>query len=138
MPNQNNPQIIEDMFKDYAAGNMSAVLSCFDKDIIWHRPGAPDIPFSGTFNGIEEVMKMFAIQASVISIKEFIPEKICTSEDTVAVFGHDQVNVNSTGKTYSTKWVQSYTFKDGKIIYVEVYMDTKAVADAFAEEQDAD
>ena len=126
-----NKQIIENMFKDYAAGNMSAVLSCFDKDVIWIRPGAPDIPFSGTFKGIEEVMKMFAIQASVISIKEFIPEKICISEDIVAVLGHDNVNVNSTGKTYSTHWVQSYTFKDEKIIYVEVYMDTKAVADAF-------
>ena len=38
-------------------------------------------------------MKMFAIQASVISIKEFIPEKICISDDTVAVIGHDIVNV---------------------------------------------
>ncbi len=105
--------------------------TCFDKDIIWHRPGAPDIPFSGTFKGIEEVMKMFGIQASVISIKEFIPEKICANDDMVAVFGHDHVNVNSTGKIYSTGWVQSYTFKNGKIIYVEVYMDTKVVADAF-------
>jgi len=131
MDNPGNQQIIEDMFKNYGAGNMSAVLSCFDKDVIWHRPGAPAIPFSGTFKGIEEVMRMFAIQATAISIKEFIPEKICTDEDTIAVFGHDYVNVNSTGKTYSTKWVQSYTFKDGKIIYVEVYMDTKAIADAF-------
>lgn len=132
MRNEDNQQIIENMFKNYAAGNMSAVLSCFDKDVIWVRPGAPDIPFSGTFKGLEEVMKMFAIQASVISIKEFIPEKICTNDDTVVVLGHDYVDVNSTGKTYSTHWVQSYIFRDGKITNVEVYMDTKAVADAFA------
>jgi len=132
MRNEDNQQIIENMFKNYAAGNMSAVLSCFDKDVIWVRPGVPAIPFSGTFKGLEEVMKMFAIQASVISIKEFIPEKICTNDDTVVVLGHDNVDVNSTGKTYSTHWVQSYIFRDGKITNVEVYMDTKAVADAFA------
>lgn len=132
MRNEDNQQIIENMFKNYAAGNMSAVLSCFDKDVIWIRPGAPAIPFSGMFKGLEEVMKMFAIQASVISIKEFIPEKICTNDDTVVVLGHDNVDVNSTGKTYSTHWVQSYIFRDGKITNVEVYMDTKAVADAFA------
>ena len=131
MDNLSNRQIIEDMYKNYAEGNMSAVLSCFDKDVIWERPGAPFIPFSGTFKGIEEVTKMFAIQAATLSIKKFIPEKICTNEDTVVVLGHDEVDVTATGKTYSTSWVQSFTLKDGKIIHVRVYLDTKAVADAF-------
>ena len=126
-----NRQIIEQMFRNYAAGNMSAVLSCFDKDIIWERPGAPFIPFSGIFKGVEEVTRMFAIQATTISIKTFLPEKICTGKDRVAVFGHDTVDVVATGKTYSTKWTQTYTFKDGKIIHVQVYIDTKAIADAF-------
>ena len=131
MATESNQQIIENMFKNYAAGNMAAVLSCFDKDIVWRRPGAPAIPFAGTFTGIDELMRMFAIQAAEISVEEFIPEKICINEDTVAVLGHDKVNVIATGKTYAARWVQSYTFKDGKITNVDVYMDTKAVADAF-------
>jgi ketosteroid isomerase-like protein len=126
-----NQQIIEQMFNNYAAGNMAAVLSCFDKDIIWERPGAPFIPFSGIFKGIEEVTKMFAVQATTISIKEFVPEKICTNNDTVVVLGHDVAYVIETGKTYSTDWVQAYIFKDEKIIEVQVYLDTKAIADAF-------
>ena len=131
MDKTSNQQIIEDMYKNYAAGNMSAVLSCFDKDIIWERPGAPFIPFSGSFKGIEEVTKMFAIQATTLSMKKFVPEKICANEDTVVVCGHDEVDVVATGKTYSTDWVQSFTLKDGKIIRVRVYLDTKAIADAF-------
>jgi ketosteroid isomerase-like protein len=131
MENTSNRKIIEKMYRDYAAGNMSAVISCFDKDIIWERPGAPFIPFSGTFRGINEVTRMFAIQATSISIKEFIPEKICTNEDTVVVLGHDKADVVSTGKTYATDWVQSFTLKDGKIINVMVYLDSKAIADAF-------
>ena len=126
-----NQQIIEGMFKDYATGNMSAVIACFDKDIEWVRAGAPAIPFSGNFVGLEAVTKMFAIQASTISIRTFVPEKICTNEDTVVVLGHDVVDVVATGKTYATDWVQSYTFKDAKIIHVRVYLDTKTIADTF-------
>jgi ketosteroid isomerase-like protein len=47
------------------------------------------------------------------------------------VLGHDIAEVIATGKTYSTEWVQAFTFKDGKIIHVQVYIDTKLIADAF-------
>lgn len=126
-----NQQIIEKMYQDYASGNMTAVLSCFDKDVVWERPGSPFIPFAGTFRGIDEVTRMFAIQATTISIKSFLPQKICTKDDTVAVLGHDMVEVTSTGKPYSTDWAQVYTLKEGKIIQVKIYLDTKIVADAF-------
>ena len=131
MDNITNRQIIENAYKNYAAGNMSAVLSCFDKDVIWERPGAPFIPFSGIFKGIDEVTKMFAIQATTLSIKKFMPETICTNGDTVVVMGHDTAEVIATGKEYSTDWVQAFTFKEKKIIYVRVYLDTKTIADAF-------
>jgi ketosteroid isomerase-like protein len=131
MDNVSNQQIIEDIYKNYATGNMAAVLSCFDNDIIWERPGAPFIPFAGIFKGIKEVTKMFAIQATTLSISKFLPEKICTNEDTVVVLGHDEADVISTGKSYSIRWAQVFTLKDGKIIHVQVYLDTKTVADAF-------
>ncbi|MEO8413027.1 MAG: nuclear transport factor 2 family protein [Ginsengibacter sp.] len=131
MDQLNNQQLIEKMFADYASGNMSAVLSLFNKDIVWERQGAPFIPFSGVFKGMDEINRMFAIQATTLSIKEFVPDKICTDDDTVVVLGHDVAEVVTTGKTYSAKWVQAYTFNEGKIIHVQVYMDTKPIADAF-------
>jgi ketosteroid isomerase-like protein len=127
-----NREIIEEAYKNYVAGNMAAVISCFDKDIIWERPGSPFIPFSGIFKGIDEVTKMFAIQATTISVSQFSTEKICTNDDTVMVTGHDEAEVVATRKTYSTDWVQSFTLKDGKIIHVKVYLDTKRLADAFS------
>ena len=130
MDKVSNQQIIEQMYKDYKAGNISAVFSFFDKDIVWVRPGAPDIPFSGTFNGIDEVIRMFTIQAETLTVTSFVPEKICTNEDTVVVLGNDTAIVKATGKTYSEEWVQAFTFKNGKIIYVQVYIDTKMIAEA--------
>jgi uncharacterized protein len=131
MDKLSNKEILEETYKNFAAGNISAVLSSFDKDIVWVRPGAPTIPFSGVFKGIEEVTKMFATVATTLNIKTFLPGKMLTDDDTVVVLGHDVMEVITTGKTYSSDWAQSFTFKDGKIIQVQVYMDTKTIAEAF-------
>lgn len=131
MYNEKNKEIIEQMYQNYATGNMTGVLSCFDKDVIWERPGAPAIPFSGTYTGIDEVMKMFATQATTLSIKKFQPDMFCINEDTVVVLGHDEADVIPTGKSYATKWAQVFTLKDEKITNVNVFLDTKTVAEAF-------
>lgn len=131
MENLTNLQIIQQLYKNFAAGNMSAVMASFDKDIIWIRPGEPDIPFSGKFVGMEELIRMFTLQASSIKLKSFNPEKFCTNENTVVVLGHDAANVIPTGKTYETDWVQAFTLKDGLITEVMVYIDSNAIAKAF-------
>jgi ketosteroid isomerase-like protein len=128
---KSNQQIIEQMYSDFARGDITTMLSHFSKDIIWTRPGEPFIPFSGTFKGIDEVIKMFAIQNETFRMKSFIPDKICNNDDTVVVLGHDEVEVIATSKTYSSDWVQAFTFKDSRIIHVQVFMDTKVIADAF-------
>ena len=126
-----NQQIIEQMYQDFASENIPAVLSVFSKDTVWIRPGAPFIPFSGIFTGMEEVMKMFQSQNENLKMKSFVPGKICTNDDMVVVIGHDEAEVIPTGKSYAADWVQAYTFQDGKIIQAEVFMDTKMIADAF-------
>lgn len=125
-------QTIEQMYHDFAKGNISGVLSVFSKDIIWTRPGAPYIPFSGTFTGISELMKMLEIQNNTLKLKTFVPEKICTNDDTVMVLGHDAAEVVETGKAYAEDWMHVFTFQDDKIVHAQVFMDTKVIADAFS------
>ena len=127
----NNQQVIQQMYADFGKGNIPGVLTAFSKDVVWTRAGAPFIPFSGTFNGIEEVMKMFALQEENLKMKSFVPQIFCTNDDMVVVIGHDEAEVKPTGKSYSADWVQAFTLNEGKIIKVQVFMDTKAIADAF-------
>jgi ketosteroid isomerase-like protein len=47
------------------------------------------------------------------------------------VIGHDEADVKPTSKSYAADWVQVFTLKDEKIISVQVFMDTKKIADAF-------
>lgn len=131
MDDVNNKQTIEQLYKYFAEGNMQAALLFFDNDITWVRPGEPEIPFAGTFKGIEGIIKMLSIQSAVLEIKTFLPKKICTDHDTVVVLGIDTVVVKPTGKSYTSDWMHAFTFKTGKIIHVQVYMDTKKIAEAF-------
>ncbi|MGN6801855.1 MAG: nuclear transport factor 2 family protein [Ginsengibacter sp.] len=127
----NNLQVIQQMYADFGKGNIPAVLAAFSKDVVWTRAGAPFIPFSGTFNGIEEVMKMFALQEENLKVKSFVPQTFCTNDNMVVVIGHDEAEVKPTGRSYSADWVQAFTLNEGKIIKVQVFMDTKVIADAF-------
>lgn len=131
MNNISNEDIVKLMFKDFGEKNLAGVASAFNKDVVWIRAGAPDIPFSGTFNGMEGMTKMLTLIQETIELKHFTPIKFCTNKDTVIVLGHDEAVVRATGKTYQTDWVQAYTFKDTKIILAQVYMDTLTIAKAF-------
>lgn len=131
MDNMSNLQIIEQLYKYVAEKNIPAALALCDKDIVWVRPGAPEIPFAGTFKGFEELGKMITILTTTIKVESFVPKKMCASDDLVVVLGVDTVLVLSTNKTYVEDWAQAFTLKDGKVTNVQVYMDTKAIADAF-------
>ena len=125
-----NEDRIKLMYKNFGEGNLPAVVAAFDMDVVWLRSGAPDIPFSGTFTGIDGMTKMLTLIQQTIRLKHFTPIKFCCNEDTVVVLGHDEAEIIATGKTYQTDWVQSFTFRDGKIIHAQVYMDTLAVMKA--------
>ena len=131
MDNLSNLQIIQQVYRNFAEGNMQAVLSFFDKQVVWIRPGYPDIPFSGTFTGVEGLSKMFTVINQTIKVRSFLPQKFFVNDDMVTVTGTDTVEVISTGKVYSTEWVQCFTLQNGKIIHVLVYMDTLKIAKAF-------
>jgi ketosteroid isomerase-like protein len=126
----NNLEVIQKMYKDFKANDIPSVMAAFDKDIVFVRPGAPAIPFSGEFRGFEG-LKMFTSVAQTVKIKEFLIKHILANENTVAVIGEDHADVLATGKSYNSKWVYHYTLKEGKIIYVLIYLDTLELAEAF-------
>ena len=130
-PEMDKIQIIQQMYRNFSEKNMTAVLSCFDKDVVWIRPGEPEIPFSGVFKGMEGLVKMFTIVAQTVKIKSLIPKRFLCNDDVVVVIGEDAADVIATGKSYTSEWVYVYTFKDEKIIHVQVYIDTLEIAKAF-------
>lgn len=126
-----NIEIIKQIYHDYATQNMTDLMAKLDNNITWIEPGAPAVPFGGTFVGKEGIMSMFAKQAQLIKVKTFDPKIFFSNDTQVAVIGSDSAEVIKTGKVYSTDWTQLFTFKDGLIVHVQVHMDTNAIANAF-------
>lgn len=126
-----NLQIVKEVYRLFGEKNVPAVLSYFDKDIEFIRPVNANIPFAGTFKGTDGLIKMFTIISQSIRLKSFVPENFFVNENKVVVLGSDTAEVISTGKTYTSAWVQAFTVKDGKITHVKVYMDTLNIANAF-------
>ena len=126
-----NLQVVKEVYRLFGERNIPAILSYFDQDIEFVRPGNEDIPFAGTFKGTEGLIKMFTIISQTIKLKAFTPEKFFTNENMVVVLGSDTAEVIATGKSYTSTWVQAFTLKDGKIDHVKVYLDTLTIAAAF-------
>ncbi|HWN87687.1 MAG TPA: nuclear transport factor 2 family protein [Chitinophagaceae bacterium] len=126
-----NLQIVKEVYRLFGEKNIPVLLSHFDKDIEFVRPGNADIPFAGTFKGFDGLIKMFTIISQSIRLKKFIPERFFVNEDMVVVLGFDTAEVIATGRSYTSTWVQAFTLKDSKIIHVQAYVDTLTIAHAF-------
>lgn len=126
-----NLQIVKEVYRLFGERNVAALLVYFDKDIEFVRPGNAAIPFAGTFKGTEGLIKMFTIISQTIKLKVFTPENFFTNENKVVVLGSDTAEVIATGKSYTSTWVQAFTFKESKIVHVQVYLDTLTISNAF-------
>ncbi len=127
----NNLEIVKEVYRLFGERNIPALLSHFHQDIEFVRPGNADIPFAGTFKGHDGLIKMFTVISQSIKLKAFTPEKFFINENMVVVLGSDTAEVISTGRSYTSTWVQAFTLKDGKIDHVKVYLDTLTIAAAF-------
>ena len=126
-----NVQIVQDVYKNFGQGNVPGVLAHFDKDVVWERPGAPDIPFCGTFNGHEGMIKFLTLVSQNVKIDTFVAKQFISNGDTVIVVGEDTAKAIPTGKNYTTHWIQLFVLKDQKIVKGRAYIDTLQIAKAF-------
>ncbi len=132
MDSNNNLQLIQQLFGYYGQGNIPAFLAMFSADAVWVEPGdAEDIPYAGSFTGAAGITKLLTILSQSIHIKRFVPTLFLAEGDNVTVLGDNDAEVIPTGKSYSTKWVYSFTLQEQKVTHLQVYMDTLTIAKAF-------
>jgi len=106
-------EIIQEVYKNFAQGNIAGVLAHFDKEVVWIRPGEPDIPFAGTFTGMEGLGKMLTLVGRHIRLKAFTPQKFFSNENTVAVFYtaiHFRMNLAQLFFTIFSGWIKPQHF----------------------------
>ena len=123
--------LIKQLFRSYSEKNIQEFLSYFSPDIIWIEPGDADIPYSGTFKGIQGVVDFLGKISQLMEMKILIPTNYFCEGDLVTVLGNSEATIHATGKSYRSLWVYVFTIADNKIKQVQVHMDTLAIAKAF-------
>ena len=127
-----NIDIVRGGYNDFLAGNVPGVLERFADDFTFSVPGAPDVPYAGTFHNRAELGRFFQEMGEEITMSLFEPREYFASGDRVVVLGHYEGKVNRTGAPYASDWAMAWTFKDGKVVAMQELSDPAQLRKGFA------
>ncbi len=126
----NNIALIQQLFTYFGEKKIPEFLGMFSQDAVWVEPGDEKIPYSGSYTGIAGITKLLTILSQSLQVKSFTPTQFVGEGNSVVVIGDNNAIAIPTGKSYTTKWVYSFTIQDQKVVRLEVFMDTQAIANA--------
>ena len=105
-------QQVQKMYEAYQKGDIPAILSNLNKDVIWEVMGQPDVPFAGIYHGQADVKEFFGKLNDHMEPKEFVVEHILENEHTVIAKGYMNAKGRKTGKNFSSIWSMVWEFND--------------------------
>src|SRR4051812_13972024 len=84
----------------------------------------------GTFIGKEAVLGWFSGLASTLDFTTFEPREFIAQNDKVVSTVYAEATVRDTGRAFVNHEAHVWTFRDGKIARIQIYLDTAATAAA--------
>ena len=138
MNEQENMQVVQQMFTAFSHGNITAVLDMLAEDVDYQSPATRtepvEISWAKPCHSREEVALHFKELAEKVQPEPLEPLEFTAQGDRVVVEGKNRGTVRSTGRTYEHDWVMVFTLRDGKIRRFRHYYDTADVVAAFRSE----
>jgi len=105
-------------------------VSTFLKDIVdaactWIFPGPQDkLPWAGMFKGRQEIAAFLSRVAQNLEFIQVAPREMIEQGETVVVIGTASVRAKTTGKIIMEDWVHILKYNQGRIVFIQEYMDT--------------
>jgi ketosteroid isomerase-like protein len=128
MSEQQNVDVVRRGYEAFGRGDLDALLSLLDEDVEWTTPGPVELPTSGTRRGLKQVADFFKAVEEVFEIQRFEPKAFVAQGDRVIVLGEETSRVKATGKVLSAAWAHAFTLRSGKVVAMQEYLDTAAIA----------
>lgn len=125
----NNLDILREGYRNFAKGDIPAVLDVFEPDIKWVE--AEGFPYGGTYTGPDDVKENVFMRLGTewdgfsVEAKEFID-----AGDRIVVLGKYSGTYKETGKSFEADFAHVWTLKDGKAAAFVQYTDTALVQEA--------
>lgn len=131
MSEQDNKQVVQQVFESFGRGDIPGLLKSLSEDVVWSAPGSADVPYHGERRGHSGATEFFQQLGSNVSFESFEPGAFIAEGDRVVVLGRERGRVNATGKVFDNEWALVFTLSGGKITDFKLYENTAAVVEAF-------
>jgi uncharacterized protein len=126
-----NTRLAQSAYEAFGRGDMAALAEVMADDIEWVNPGDPAVdPNAGTFKGKEAVLGWFGGFASTLDFTTFEPREFIAQNDKVVSLVYAEATARNTGRGFVNHEAHVWTFRDGKIARLQIYLDTAATAAA--------
>jgi uncharacterized protein len=129
---EQNIEIVQKAYADFANGNISGVVDACTDDVVWASYDNPAIPYATSYQGKKGVTEFFGSVAASIDYKDFQPREFFAVADKVFVKGYHKATVKSTGKSFGHDFLMEFQLRNGKVSSFFAYVDTRDQATAFS------
>jgi ketosteroid isomerase-like protein len=121
-----NQELIENVYRCFAVGDVPAVLGAMADDIQWTE--ADGFPLAGTYVGPQSVLEgVFMRLGEIGDHYSVVPEQYVADGDTVVTLGTYTWKHKETGEPASVKMAHVWAIRDGKIAAFQQHVDTARV-----------
>jgi ketosteroid isomerase-like protein len=110
-----NVQRLQEQYRAIARGDFAPVIANMAEDIEMDLHGPAEVGINGCWRGLTEVVA--AMQRNFATLAEQQAEllSVVAQGDTVTLFVEERGKLRATGISYHLRWVQLFTFRDGKV-----------------------
>jgi uncharacterized protein len=110
--------VIRELFAAFYAGELHRMEEFVDPEVtVWQSEG---LPYSGRYRGIEGFLDMAQKIYSRVEVDNRFSKMLDDGEQTV-VFMDLKFTDRETGRTAESPNIEWYTFRDGRVIDIDVY-----------------
>ena len=121
-----NKEIIQNLYRSFASGDVPAVTAVFADDIAWTE--ADGFPLAGTYIGPQAVVENVFMRLGEFSDNWGVSvDRYVADGDTVVADGKYTWNHKETGKPCEVRMAHVWTLKDGKAITFLQHVDSAKV-----------
>lgn len=133
MENKQNVQVIDNVYKAFATGDMPTVLGSMHLDIVWNEAESNSLADGNPYIGPDAILNGVFVRLGAnheyFNLKDVQLHNM--SDNMVFATLRYDAKVITTGKTYNAQAAHLWKLNDdGKIMSFQQYVDTKKLADA--------
>jgi ketosteroid isomerase-like protein len=124
MRNDAYVQSVQAIYDAFVRGDVPAILEHLSDEVHWIHTGAPELPYGKVDRGKAQVAQFFADLAGVLEFKAFQAHTYVSEGEFVVALGDYETRALAGGGIGKDNWAMAWTFKDGKVIRYQAYVDT--------------